>query len=171
MPLLLYFIGPKHPSGNCYIICFLTEKTSSPNTETISWKSFQITTLKACITLKIQSLWLWKVILSLFIHVKSIKVKSGFNLIILKNPLGRRHRRKVIKTNLKTLVSPLLRRPQELQWCQKNCYHPLNSPLKVWCAKIDPKLHKIQKTFRKHFWRFCFQFWRFFLVYSILAQY
>ena len=25
-PLLLFFVGPKRPSGNCYVICFLTEK-------------------------------------------------------------------------------------------------------------------------------------------------
>ena len=42
----------------------------------ISSDFFQITTLTACITLKIQPLWLWKVILSLLY----MKIKSGFNL-------------------------------------------------------------------------------------------
>ena len=27
VPILLYFVRPKRPSGNCYISCFLTEKT------------------------------------------------------------------------------------------------------------------------------------------------
>ena len=27
MPILLYFVGPKRPPGNCYINCFLTEKS------------------------------------------------------------------------------------------------------------------------------------------------
>ena len=26
--MLLYFVGPKHPSGNCYISCFLTDRTA-----------------------------------------------------------------------------------------------------------------------------------------------
>ena len=25
--MLAYFVGPKHPSGNCYISCFLTDRT------------------------------------------------------------------------------------------------------------------------------------------------
>jgi hypothetical protein len=27
VPILLYFVRPKHSSDNCYISCFLTEKT------------------------------------------------------------------------------------------------------------------------------------------------
>ena len=27
MPILSYFVGPKHPSVNCYVSCFLTDKT------------------------------------------------------------------------------------------------------------------------------------------------
>ena len=27
VPISLYYVGPGHPSGNCYISCFLTEKT------------------------------------------------------------------------------------------------------------------------------------------------
>ena len=26
--MLLYFVEPKHPSGNCYVRCFLTDKTA-----------------------------------------------------------------------------------------------------------------------------------------------
>ena len=49
--------------------------------------SIQITVLTACITLKNQLLWLQKVIfyhIFIFMHVKSIKVTSGFNLRVLK---------------------------------------------------------------------------------------
>ena len=28
MPMLLYLVGPKQPSGHCYISCFLTDKTA-----------------------------------------------------------------------------------------------------------------------------------------------
>ena len=28
VPILLYFVGPKRPSGNCYISCFLADKTA-----------------------------------------------------------------------------------------------------------------------------------------------
>ena len=55
----------------------------------------------------------------------------------------RRHRHKIIKTNLKTLVSPLLTRPQRSQGCQTMRQDPLNMPVEVWCAKIAPKLKKI----------------------------
>ena len=54
-----------------------------------------------------------------------------------------RHRHKIIKTNLKTHISPLLTRPQESQGCQKMRQDPLNMPVEVWCAKIAPKLKNI----------------------------
>ena len=28
MPTLLYFVGPKRPSGNCLVNCFLTDRTA-----------------------------------------------------------------------------------------------------------------------------------------------
>ena len=55
-----------------------------------------------------------------------------------------RHRHKIIKTNLKTHISPLLTRPQGSQGCQKMCQDPLNMPIEVWCAKIAPNLKNIQ---------------------------
>ena len=54
-----------------------------------------------------------------------------------------RHRHKIIKTNLKTHISPLLTRPQGSQGCQKMRQDPLNMPVEVWCAKIAPKLKNI----------------------------
>ena len=52
------------------------------------------------------------------------------------------HRHKIIKTNLKTHISPLLTRPQRFQGCQKMRQDPLKMPVEVWCAKIAPKLKK-----------------------------
>ena len=54
-----------------------------------------------------------------------------------------RHRHKIVKTNLKTNISPLLTRPQGSQGCQKMRQDPLNMPVEVWCAKIAPKLKNI----------------------------
>ena len=54
-----------------------------------------------------------------------------------------RHCLKIIKTNLKFLVSPLLTRPQGSQGCQKMPQDPVNMPVEVWCAKIAPKLKNI----------------------------
>ena len=60
-----------------------------------------------------------------------------------------RHRHKIIKTNLKTHVSPLLTRPQGSQGCQNVRQYPRNMPVEVWCAKIAPKLKNIRKYLRK----------------------
>ena len=76
-----------------------------------------------------------------------------------------RHRHKIIKTNLKTLVSPLLIRSQGSQGCQKMHQDPLNMPVEVWCAKIGPKLKNIQKCLKNRvFLTFFLQFWWFFEV-------
>ena len=58
----------------------------------------------------------------------------------------RRHHHNIIKTNLKTLVSPLLTRPQGSQGYQKICQDPLNMPVEIWCTKIAPKLKNIRKV-------------------------
>ena len=59
------------------------------------------------------------------------------------------HHHKIMKTNLKTLVSPLLTRSQGSQRCQKMRQDPLKMPVEVWCAKIAPKLKNIWKYLRK----------------------
>ena len=86
-----------------------------------------------------------------------------------------RHRHKIIKTNLKTLVSPLLTRPQGSQGCQKMRQDPLNMPVEVWCAKIAPKLKNIWKSLRKqgffwHFFPILTVFWSLCLFGAILAH-
>ena len=53
------------------------------------------------------------------------------------------------KTNLKTLVSPLLMRFQGSQRCQKMCQDPLNLNLEVQCTNIEPKLHNLLKHCEK----------------------
>mgnify|MGYP001389112552 CR=1 FL=1 len=60
-----------------------------------------------------------------------------------------RNHHKIIKTNLKTHISPLSTRPQESQGCQKMRQDPLNMPFEVWCANIALKLKKTQKSLRK----------------------
>ena len=44
--------------------------------------------------------------------------------------------------------SPLLTRPQGPQGCQMKRNHSLTMLLEVWCAKIDPKLNKLEKTIK-----------------------
>ncbi len=84
----------------------------------------------------------------------------------------RRHCNKIIKTNLKTLVSPLLTRPQGSQGCQKMRQDPLNMPVEVWCAKIAPKLKNIQKSLRKQgFFDICFSILTIFEVCAFLGQF
>ena len=60
-------------------------------------------------------------------------------------------------TNLKTMISLLLTRPQGWQGCQKIRKTKLKTTLVTWSTKIQPKLNKIQKTFRKQgfFDNFC----------------
>ena len=97
-----------------------------------------------------------KVILSIFINVKSIHVISGFNLKTMKTIARWRCSTKISKTNLETMISPLLTRPQECQGCQKI----RKTTLVSLSAKIQSKLSKIQKTFRKRgfFDNFLFNF-------------
>ena len=80
-----------------------------------------------------------------------------------------RHCLKIIKTNLKTLVFPLLMHSQESQGCQKMPQDPLNMQVEVCCAKIAPKLRNLPKSPRKQgvidifsstlmvFWSLCIQ--------------
>ena len=71
----------------------------------------------------------------------------------------RRHHHKIIKTNLKTLLSPLLTRPQRSQGCQKMRQDPLNMQVEVWCARIALILKNIRKCLRKQvFFDIFFQF-------------
>merc|ERR1739836_180220 len=70
---------------------------------------------------------------------------------------------------------PLLTRPQGPQGCQMKQNDSLNMPLEVWCAKIDPKLNKLEKTIKnekKLIKNVCFLkvFQFFFKLGSILAH-
>jgi hypothetical protein len=78
---------------------------------------------------------------------------------------------KISKTNLKTMISPLLTRPQGWRGCQKIRKTKLKTTLMSWSAKIQPKLNKIRKAFRKQgFFDNFVQFWQYFTVSSILAE-
>ena len=55
VPILLYFVGPKHPSGNCCVSCFLTDETAlrlgvklDPNPNP-GWKFVQVEIVKRLI--------------------------------------------------------------------------------------------------------------------------
>ena len=50
---------------------------------------------------------------------------------------------KISKKNLKTMISPLLKRPQGCQGCQKIGKTKLKTILVSWSTKIQPKLNKI----------------------------
>ena len=54
-----------------------------------------------------------------------------------------RHRHKIIKTNLKTHISPLLTRPQGSQGCQKMHQDPLSLNLEVWYSNIESQAHSL----------------------------
>ena len=94
-------------------------------------------------------LWLLVLTKTLFLMTLIIKLTLG-NIFIKVNNLPGGATVKIIKTNLKTLLSPLLTRPQGSQGCQKMPQDPLNLPVEVWCAKIAPKLKNTQKSLRKH---------------------
>ena len=77
-----------------------------------------------------------------------------------------RHHHKIIKTNLKTLVSISTRDPRDVKRCAK---------LEIWFANMEPKLNEIQKTTRKHgfltiFFSFLTVFQSLFNIGSILAH-
>ena len=57
-----------------------------------------------------------------------------------------RHRHKIMKTHLKTHISPLLTRPQGSQGCQKMRQDLLNMSFDVWCANIAQKGTNFKKS-------------------------
>ena len=113
------------------------------HTGLICSRSFQNYAFKGWISLETMKLWLLVLTKTLFLMTLVIKLTLGNIFIKSEKSTRRRHRHKTIKTNLKTLVSPLLIRPQGSHGCQKMRHDPLNMPVEVWCAKIAPKLKNI----------------------------
>ena len=74
---------------------------------------------------------------------------SGSILNYLRKMIGGATKQKNLKTNTKTMISSIWMHLQGPHGCQKMCHHPLNKLMEVWCAKIEPKLKKIQKSVRK----------------------
>ena len=68
-----------------------------------------------------------------------------------------RHCSKIIKTNLKTHISPLLNRPQGCQGYQKNRKDLRITTMICFAANIKPKLKKTQNIIKKpaYFDDFC----------------
>ena len=126
-------------------------------------------------SLKIMLLWLWKVIMSLFLSFKIVKVTSGFDL--KKTIFFARWRQHPQNSwNIFQIqITPLFRRPQGPQGCPEKQNYPLSLNLVVWCAKIGPKTKKVWKTSELTkelskmmvFWQV---FWSFLVFAPILAH-
>ena len=83
----------------------------------------------------------------------------------------RRHCSKIIKTNLKTHISPLLNRPQGCQGCQKNRKVLRITIMIRFVANFQPKLKKNQKiTKKRHISTIFVDFEGVYAIHSILAE-
>ena len=73
--------------------------------------------------------------------------------------------------NIKTLISPLLKRPQGCQGCQNDREDPRINPMVRFCASFQPKMNEIRKITKKQYFfhDFC-RFLSFFVIYSDLAE-
>ena len=135
-----------------------------PNLKLIRWQIFKNDSLVAIDTEK-----------NTISSTKFIKLTLEIILMELKNSARRRHRSKIFKTNLKTLISPLLNRPQGCQGCQNDREDPRINPTVRFCANIQSRLKKIRKIIKKqyffHDFLHIFEVFRnFFNFGSILAQ-
>ena len=111
-------------------------------------------------------------ILSLLIDVKSIKVIFGFNLMIRMKKIARwRCGTKISKTNLKTIISPLLTRHRSARGVKKLERPNWRSLWWVRALKFSPNWIKFEKpSENKVSLTFFVQFWQLFTVSSILAE-
>ena len=73
-----------------------------------------------------------------FFNDLDYKADIGQHFHKIEKSTRRRHRHKIIKTNIKIYISPLLMRPQRSQGCQKMHQDSLNMPVELRCAKIAP---------------------------------
>ena len=114
------------------------------HTGLISSRSFENYAFKGWVSLKIMKLWLLVLTKTLF---NDLDYKADIGQHFHKSEESARwlHCHKIIKKNLKTLVSPLLTHPQGSQGCQKMCQDQLNMPVEVWCAKITPQIEEFSK--------------------------
>ena len=149
--------------------------TLCDHTGLICSRFFQNYAFKGWLSLETMKLWLLVLTKILFFNDLNYKADIGQHFLKSEKSARRRHRHNIIKTNLKTLVSPLLMRPQGSQGCQKMLQDPVNMPVEVWCAKIAPKLKNIWKGLRRQGFFDCFPFnfdvfWSLCLLGAILAQ-
>ena len=145
------------------------------HTGLIGSRSFQNYAFKRWFSLETMKLWLLVLTKTLFFNDLNYKADIVQHFHKSKKSARWRHCHKIIKKNLKTLVSPLLTRPQGSQGCQKMCQDSLNMLVEVWCAKIAPKLKNIRKSLRKRcffdiFSSILFCFLSLCLLGTILAQ-
>ena len=87
------------------------------------------------------------------------------------NYARRRHCSKIIKTNLKTHISPILNRPQGCQGYQKNQKDLRITTMIRFAANISPKLkkHKISQK-KRHISTIFVDFEGVYAIHSILAE-
>ena len=78
---------------------------------------------------------------------------SFFNDHTYKTDIGQHFHKSALSQNswyfFQMQITPLLWRPQGPQGCLEKWNYPLSSNLEVWCAKIGPKIQKLQKTVEK----------------------
>ena len=120
------------------------------HTGLICFRSFQNYAFRGWLSLETMKLWLFVLKKNTIFNDLHYKADIGQHFHKSEKSARWRHRHKIIKTNLKTHISPLLTRPQGSQGCQKMRQDPLNMVVEVWCAKIALKLKNIQKYLRKH---------------------
>ena len=104
------------------------------HTGLICSRLFQNYAFKGWLSLETMKLWLFVLTKTPFL-IALIKADIGQHFHNSEKSTRRRHRHKIIKTNPKTLVSPLLIHPQGSQGsqgCQKMRQDPLNMSVEVW---------------------------------------
>ena len=89
----------------------------------------------------------------------------------MKKSARRRHCSKIIKTNLKTHISPLLNRPQGCQGCQKNQKYLRITTMICFAANFQPKLKKKENSPKnRHISMIFVDFEGVYAIHSILAE-
>ena len=104
---------------------------------------------------------------------KDLSIKLIWEIILMeiKKSARRRHFSKIIKTNLKTHISPLLNRPQGCQRYQKNQKDLRITTMIRFAANIKPKLktHKISSK-SPHILTIFVEFEGVYAIHPILAE-
>ena len=85
----------------------------------------------------------------IFLSLKPTEMNSDFIFNYLKKVTTQSHHSKIEKTNRKTLISSRWMRPKGPRGCQKKRHYPSYKLMEGQCAKIEPKMQKINKNCQK----------------------